>query len=162
MVNTGVVVFDNSRIIHTETIKLSSEYDGVDKWMDLQTQCSREIYRLVDVHNPSVVVSEYPHGFQSATAARSLSTVSGVISGVCAARQIPVNFYTEYEVKRVLFGHSKGITKEQMMHRVLGIYEQFSYIPLVKGKPPKASSFQHISDALGVLAVYLKQHGLIN
>jgi Holliday junction resolvasome RuvABC endonuclease subunit len=162
MVNTGVVIFDDLRVIHTQTIKNSSPLDGVAKWMSLQQNYAIELNSIIQEHQPGIVVSEYPHGFQSANAARGLSTVSGIISGLCMAHGIPLRFYTEYDVKKVLFGHSKGISKAEMMARVLGIFQRFSYIPLVKGKPPTVNSFQHVADALGVLTVYLKQEGIIH
>ena len=162
LVNTGVVVFRDSQVIHTETIKMSSEFDGVAKWMGMQEEYAQRLNYILLTYTPDAVASEYPHGSQSANAVKSLATVSGVISGLCTAHGIPCSFYMEYDVKRVLFGRSKDVTKKQMMDRVLGIFERFSYIPKIKGKPPTVNSFQHIADALGVLAIYLKQKGMIN
>ena len=157
--NTGVVVMWGAKIMETSTIRLKTDLDGVKKWMYLQDAVAKEINALIHEWNIEVIVSEFPHGSQSASALRGLAQVSGVISGVAQAHNLPLHFFTEYDVKRTLFGHAKGVSKEEMMYRVFGIFEPFSYIPPVK---PNANKLQHECDALGVLATYLKQVKVIS
>lgn len=157
--NTGYVVFGEGKVLSTGTIRLKTDLEGVEKAKYLQIEFARELTVIVRQEQPELIVSEFPHGSQSAAAMRGLASVSGVITGICMVESIGLRFFTEYEVKKTLFGRAKGVSKEEMMYRVFGLFEPFSYIPPVK---PSVNKLQHECDALGVLATYLKQVKVIS
>lgn len=157
--NTGYAVFGEDKVLSTGTIRLKTDLEGVEKAKYLQIEFARQLMDIVRREQPDVVVSEFPHGSQSAAAMRGLASVSGVITGICLYAKIDLGFYTEYEVKKTLFGRAKGVSKEEMMYRVFGLFEPFSYIPPVK---PSVNKLQHECDALGVLATFLKQVKVIS
>lgn len=158
--NVGWCFFDGN-IILSDTIRVKTALKGVPAWMDLQRQLSEAIVSVLG-YRADEVASEFPHGAQSFAAARGLSVTSGIMSGVCAARNIPLTFYTEYDVKHCLFGRKKDVSKEQMTARVIDLTTRFGYIVPEKYKTASVAKLNHETDAVAVLITHLKQTGRIS
>jgi Holliday junction resolvasome RuvABC endonuclease subunit len=153
--NVGWCFFDGN-IILSDTIRVKTALTGVPAWMDLQRQLSEAIVSVLG-YRADEVASEFPHGAQSFAAARGLSVTSGILSGVCAARNIPLTFYTEYDVKHCLFGRKKDVTKDQMVARVIDLTTRFGYIVPEKFKTHSIAKINHEADAIAVLITHMKQ-----
>lgn len=81
-----------------------------------------EINELITLYKVSYVVSEQPHGSQSASAAITLGMVTGLVQGIQNFGGIPVEWYSEADSKKALLGKSSA-TKLEIIKAIKKKYD---------------------------------------
>lgn len=67
------------------------------------------------------MVSELPHGSQSASASKSLGAVTGLAVGFSKANNLPISWFSERDAKKHLTGRN-SVSKRETIEAVAGIY----------------------------------------
>lgn len=86
-------------------------------------------------HNIVLIVSEQPHGSQSAVAATSLGLVSGLIQGMAVFTDIALEWYNEADCKKTVLGKASA-TKSEMIDKITLLYS------------PKLGKVKYINEAV--------------
>jgi len=73
-------------------------------------------------YNIRYIVSELPHGSQSASAASALGISKGIMASLAAACKIGIDWYSEGDCKKVLLGKLSG-EKEETVKAIDRLYE---------------------------------------
>lgn len=138
------------RILDTGCIKTDAEHKKrrIRKSDDMVRRLDEITDRLLEIKNEykvSWMLSELPHGSQSASAAKSLGAVTGLVCGFAKTQSIPVDWYSEGDCKKHVLG-KKSATKEQMIERMSEIYKT-DWVQGVKYKDAA------VADALAVLHI---------
>jgi Holliday junction resolvasome RuvABC endonuclease subunit len=80
--------------------------------------------RLLEVirrYNIALIVSELPHGSQSAVAAVMIGIVTGIVQTLGDSLGIPVEWYSEGDAKKSIIG-KKAISKTEMIQKIKSMY----------------------------------------
>jgi Holliday junction resolvasome RuvABC endonuclease subunit len=72
--------------------------------------------------NIEIIVSELPHGSQNAKAAVMIGIVTGIVVTIGIAAGIPVEWYSENDAKKALFGHISA-SKAEVIRSINELYE---------------------------------------
>jgi Holliday junction resolvasome RuvABC endonuclease subunit len=148
----AVVSFDG-KVIDTGCIKTSpdSKKKNLRKGDDRIRRVSDIINQLSEIirtHNCTFMVSEQPHGSQSAVAAVMIGLTLGMLQSLALCKQIPIEWYSEGDVKRELF-HRQSVSKQEMIDHI-------SQIMNIDLDGPKYKN-EAVADALGVYKCAMKQ-----
>lgn len=106
-----------------------------------------ELNELIDEYNVSYIVSELPHGSQSASAAITLGMVTGLVQGIQNFKDVPVEWYSEADSKKALLGKSSA-AKIEIIEAIKKKYDVAW--PTIKYKK------EAIADALAIHNVALR------
>lgn len=115
------------------------------------------LINIIKKHNVSLILSELPHGSQSAQAAIMMGMVAGIVQTLSIGLNIPVEWYSEQDAKRSLLG-KKSASKREIMDRVETWYSQegmMNWRKYVKWQD------EAIADALAVYHVARQQSELL-
>lgn len=127
----GYAIMDGDRYVSGGMRKLTPE--GKDslarKCLAISMNCLTMLDELTRTHAIGAVVTELPHGSQSAVAAWYLSTVNSTLYVYCMLKGIPITHISESDAKKTLHGRSRGVEKQETVDRLIDIYPSFSYIP---------------------------------
>jgi Holliday junction resolvasome RuvABC endonuclease subunit len=148
----AVVGFDG-KIIDTGCIKTApdSKKKNLRKGDDRVRRVAEivnQLMEIIDKHNCVIILSEQPHGSQSAVSAIMIGIVLGLLETLSITLQIPIEWYGEGEVKRELF-HRQSVAKSEMQD-----YIRESMDIVLDGPKYKDEA---VADALGVYKTALKQ-----
>ena len=99
------------------------------------------------------IVTEMPHGSQSASAMKMLGVVSGMLQTMSDCLDIPIEYYSEQDAKKFLLG-KKSATKEDTIQAIDELYE----VPWGK----QLYKNEAIADALAVYHVAQHESPTIN
>jgi len=142
IVETGVFDARTSKTFKRKTEKHQEECRNFSKFLE-------EIFLKYGFHT---IVSEYPHGTQSANASRSLSMVNSVISTFADFFGCELITYLERDAKKNHFGR----IKVKKLETIKAMNETFSdFVPPTKNGKPIKYKQEAISDALLILKTYL-------
>ncbi len=72
-------------------------------------------------YNVVLIISELPHGSQSAVSAVMIGIVTGIVQTLGDSMNIPVEWYSEGDAKKSVIG-KKTISKTEMIARIRDIY----------------------------------------
>jgi len=150
----GYVIIDpKGNVVHMGCIKTESQTkklriragdDRVRRFMEISTY----IYNKIQRHNVSYMLSELPHGSQNASAATMIGAVIGILCTLSATLNIGIEYYSEGDTKKFLFGRGT-VEKQEMVQKIRQIYK----IELPKEKYKQEA----IADAMAVYHL-AKQH----
>lgn len=136
-----------SRILDTGCIKTKPEYkkkrirksdDTVRRFKEI----SDKLVELHKKHDLDWVLSEAPHGSQSASAAIMIGGVAGVLAMYSSAHDLPIEWYSEGDCKKHLCGE-RSLSKQATVDMIVDIYGD-SWLRGIKYKD------QAVADALAV------------
>lgn len=68
-----------------------------------------------------LIISELPHGSQSASAAAMLYLVVGILQALADSLDISIEWYYEIDVKKTLFNR-RSVAKEETVEKILPLY----------------------------------------
>jgi Holliday junction resolvasome RuvABC endonuclease subunit len=117
------------------------------------TELNVELIRLIKKYNVCLLISELPHGSQSAVAAVMIGMVSGVMQTIGDCLNIPVEWYSEGDAKKAISG-KRSVEKDEMVEIVKGIY---THVPWKETKWQD----QAIADSLAVYHVAKQQSQML-
>jgi Holliday junction resolvasome RuvABC endonuclease subunit len=135
--------------IKTETIgKKMRIRKGDDRVRRIQ-EINVALRNVLDKYNVSLIVSELPHGSQSAVAAIMIGVTTGIMQTIGACHGIPVEWFSEGDAKMAI-AQKRTVEKDEMVTIVAGFY------PDVKWTGVKWRD-QAVADALAVYYVAWRQ-----
>ncbi len=85
-------------------------------------EINRVLLRMIKHYNVTYILSELTHGSQNAGAAKAIGMVTAIIQTLSDALGIGVEWYSENDAKKCLFG-KKSITKQEMINKITELYE---------------------------------------
>jgi Holliday junction resolvasome RuvABC endonuclease subunit len=148
----AVVTLDGRVARINETGCIKTEPDYKKKKIRKGDDTVRRLSVISDVlteqhekHNLDWVLSELPHGSQSASAAVMIGAVAGIISSYSSCFNLPVEWYTEGDSKKNLLGR-RSASKQATVDAIVEIYGD-EWVRDIKYKD------QAVADALAVFHV---------
>ena len=79
------------------------------------------LLRVIRKYHVNYILSEAPHGSQSAVAAVMIGVVTGVAQTISDALEIPIEWYSEEDSKKCVLG-KRSATKKEMIEAIDKIY----------------------------------------
>lgn len=124
----AVIEFVNGKPVITDSgcIKTEPEYKKrrIRKSDDTSRRLERicqELLQVHDAHDIQWIVSEAPHGSQSASAAQMIGAVAGLLVGMAKTLGLPLEWYSEGDAKKNLLGKRSG-SKKDIQDCIIDIY----------------------------------------
>jgi len=102
----------------------------------------------IKFHNVNYLLSELPHGSQSAVSAKMIGIVTAIMQTISDWNQIGLEWYSEGDVKKYLFNR-QSVAKQEMIDKIDSIMD----VQWTKVKWRDEA----VADALGVYQTALKQ-----
>lgn len=117
------------------------------------TEINVALLALVKKYNVSLLISELPHGSQSAVAAVMIGMVSGMMQTIGDCLNIPVEWYSEGDAKMATCG-KRSVEKDEMVEVIKSLYQ---------GVPWKGTKWQDqaIADSIAVYHVAKQQSQML-
>jgi Holliday junction resolvasome RuvABC endonuclease subunit len=81
-----------------------------------------ELIRIIKKHEIDYIVSEAPHGSQSAVAAVMIGMVTGIMQTLSDALNVPIEWYSEDDAKKCVLG-KRSATKTEMVDSISALYK---------------------------------------
>ena len=106
-------VCDSGAIKTTPVDKKLRIRSGDDKIRRI-TEMNVELLRIIDKYNPALILSELPHGSQSAIAAVMLGYVTAILQTIAIIKDIPIEWYSEGDCKMAVCG-KRSLEKNAMV-----------------------------------------------
>jgi len=168
--NTGWVIFHNKElkglgIIQTE----KADKKGVriaDDNSDRAQLIGKELNNIINAYKVEGIIGELPSGgSQNAKASNQMGIATGVVSTVVVLKELPCEWCTPTDVKKVVTG-KRSATKDEIMEN---ISEQFNFKVIEQGNRTvfetpfgkfNKGKFEHIADAFGTYLA-LKNNNLV-
>jgi len=121
------VLNEKSEVLDYGCIKTSPDYKRcrIRKGDDKVRRTSQIINTLLDVikkWNVDYMLAELPHGSQNASAAVMIGIVTGVVQTLSDVLNIGVEWYSEADAKKFIFGR-KDVSKEEIQKFVTSFYK---------------------------------------
>lgn len=116
------------------------------------TEIANVICDTIKQHNVCCIVSELPHGSQSASAAIMIGAVTGLLTGLAVVSAVPIEWFSEADSKKALL-QKNSATKQETIDAVTKILK-------VQWTGTKYKD-EAIADALSVFHVASKQSSII-
>ncbi len=152
---TGWVVLElrptQVKVIGYGVFDAKSDKDGIDKRIAEQFIYTDWLIGLLNSYNVTTVCSEFPHGSKSNTAAVTLSMVTSVITAVCRAKNVTIEYESQFASKKHFIGSHIDI-KDMIIITALKKYQKFGYI-----KPSLKPDAEATSDALAVFDLWISK-----
>jgi Holliday junction resolvasome RuvABC endonuclease subunit len=123
----GYVVVRNDKVFAGGCIKTAPEHkkkrirktdDDLRRIHDI----NMELLLIIRSWNVNYIVSEIPHGSQTASGAVMVGTVRGIMQTIADCLEIPIETYSEQESKKTVLG-KKTATKTEMVNAIGNVYD---------------------------------------
>lgn len=113
------VIDSQSNVIKVGCIKTGSENKvrrirKGDDTIRRISEINQILFRLIKQYNVVLILSELPHGSQSASAAVMMGVVAGIMQTFSDSLQIPIEWYSEGDAKKAVLGKLNGEKKEMI------------------------------------------------
>jgi Holliday junction resolvasome RuvABC endonuclease subunit len=90
------------------------------------TQINRSLLAIIQKYEIAMILSELPHGSQSAVAATMIGMVTGVMQAIGDCLDIPVEWYSESDAKLAV-SNSRSVPKEEMIRLVSELFPNLEW-----------------------------------
>lgn len=120
ILNIDGVVVDCGAIKTTPSPKKLNVRKGDDRIRRIK-ELNLELMRIMDKYQPSLILSEQPHGSQSASAALMIGITAGVMQTISDTYHTPIEWYMESEAKKAVSG-KRSVGKDEMVVIIQGRY----------------------------------------
>lgn len=124
----GYVIINpvDSSIVEADCIKTENESKKrrIRKGDDTVRRVSEINRRLISVlksNNIRLIVSELPHGSQSAKSAQMIGIVTGIVQTITDCFELPIEWYSEADAKKAL-SNKQSLSKDQTIAGIDGLY----------------------------------------
>jgi Holliday junction resolvasome RuvABC endonuclease subunit len=123
----GWAVLEGHQIISTGCIRTQPEAkkrrirEGDDRARRTR-DLIQELNKIIQYHNVTFIVAELPHGSQNAKAAIMMGIVVGILEGFNVLRNISLEWYSENDAKKALFGRISA-SKAEVIRSISELYD---------------------------------------
>lgn len=123
----GWAVLENHQVISTGCIRTEPEAkkrrirEGDDRARRTR-EIIQQLEKIISYHNVTFIVAELPHGSQNAKAAVMMGIVMGILEGFNVLRNIPLEWYSEADAKKALYGRNSA-SKAEVMRSIAELYD---------------------------------------
>lgn len=145
-------VIDCGAIKTTPQSKQLRTRKGDDRVRRIQ-ELNFKLLEVIGKYKPALILSELPHGSQSAVAAVMIGMVTGVMQTIGDCLKLPVEWYSEGDAKVAVSGR-RSVEKDDMVMIMENVY------PDTPWKKTKWEN-QAIADSLAVLYVARQQSAML-
>ena len=123
----GWAVIRNNVVLETGCIKTSSEQKArrIRKGDDTVRRVSEINFHLIQKikgHGINYIVSELPHGSQSASAAVMIGICTGIMQTLADAFDVGIEWYSEADSKKAVLGR-RSVSKQEMIDTIQTLYD---------------------------------------
>ena len=123
----GYVVLQGNTIINQGCIKTETGHKKLrirkgDDRMRRVSEINQKLKEVIELHNIKYIVSELPHGSQSAVAAIALGLVSGAVQSMADFLDIGLEWYSEGDAKKAILGKNSA-SKSEIIERINELYD---------------------------------------
>jgi len=123
----AVVSLPKEKVRHGECIKTENNSNKLrirkgDDRMRRVAEIMNRVKDIIDEYSINYIVSELPHGSQSAVAATALGLVSGAVQSMAIALDLGLEWYSEADCKKALLGKNSA-TKIETVNKIKIKYE---------------------------------------
>lgn len=148
----GYVVLDFAgKVLKTGCIKTEPQAKKLrirkgDDTMRRITEVNTELNNIIFAWRIIHIISELPHGSQSASAAEMLGIVKGIIQTIADTNKVSIEYYSEADAKKGLFGRDSA-TKLETIKKINVLYS----VPVTGKKPTEKapwSGVQYVDEAV--------------
>jgi len=152
------VIAHGQRIIDSGCIKTTSETKkrrirkGDDSVRRI-SEINETLLSIIRKYKVNYILSELPHGSQSASAAVMIGVVRGILQTMADCLSIGIEWYSEADAKRSVLGKNSA-SKDEMIGAISSIYPQ---VPWVKTKYIDEA----VADAMAVYHAATKQSSVL-
>lgn len=162
--NTGVTVFNtilNDLLMYDDLIVTAKSKDKKIKVAtDLDNNAeyiARELNKVIETYTPDLIVIETSASAgKDARAARSLGIIKGIVWGVAVSNGIPVQTYSEREIKLAMTNNPKA-SKRDLMDVAVEAYPQLHCKKWLHQGRLK-NDFEHVADSVCAYLTYIKNN----
>jgi len=84
-------------------------------------EINNQLLRIIADNNVKLILSELPHGSQSATAALMIGITTGIMQTIGDCIGVAVEWYSEADAKQAITG-KRSVSKEEMIKTIGGLY----------------------------------------
>lgn len=116
------------------------------------TELNNQLIKVIKEHKVSYLLSELPHGSQSAVLATMIGMICGIQQTISDCLGIPVEWFSEKDAKTALAGRS-SLTKKETIERIDKLYN-------VEWHGTKWEN-EAVADALAIFHVATQQSNVI-
>lgn len=110
--------------IKTESLHKKMRTRKGDDTVRRIAEITHKLLGLIKLYNIKYIVSELPHGSQSATAAEMLGIVKGIVQTLADCSNIGIEWYSEGDCKKALFGDGKKtVSKADTIKAISKLYK---------------------------------------
>lgn len=122
----GWAVIENDKVIEGGCIKTKTSDKALrirksDDRMNRVSYIATTLKEIITTHNIKYIVSELPHGSQSAVAAIALGLVNGMLQGLADGLGIGIEWYSEGDSKFYLLS-KRSAGKEETINKITTLY----------------------------------------
>jgi len=122
----GFVVMKGNRILHAGCIKTTPSGKKMrirkgDDRMRRVSEINNVLKEVIHAYQINYIVSELPHGSQSAVAATALGIVSAMVQTISDFMEIGIEWYSEADSKKCALG-KQSAAKQEMIDRMKQLY----------------------------------------
>lgn len=121
VISAGGIVVDAGAIKTTPSNKKLKARKGDDRVRRV-TELNCKLIEVIMKYNVRLLISELPHGSQSAVAAVMIGMVTGVMQTIGDCLSIPVEWFSEGEAKKAISG-KRSVEKDEMVTIVKKKYQ---------------------------------------
>jgi Holliday junction resolvasome RuvABC endonuclease subunit len=130
----GYAVVRGTKVITCGCIKTAPEHKKkrirkTDDDLRRISEINKALLSVIREHDVRYIVSEIPHGSQTASGAVMVGTVRGIIQTISDVLEIPLETYSEQEAKKCVL-NKKSATKTEMIDAIKKLYN----VPFTKVK----------------------------
>lgn len=106
----------------SKKLRIRKGDDRVRRINELNTQ----LLKLFDKYHIALILSELPHGSQSASAAFMIGVVTGVMQTIGNCKNVSVEWFSEGDAKKSISG-KRSLNKEEMISCVSKVYPEINW-----------------------------------
>lgn len=123
----GWAVIRNGKVIDTGCIKTSSEQKARrirkgDDRVRRVSEINRALLLLINKYRVNLLISELPHGSQSASAAVMIGICTGVVQTLADTLCLPIEWYSEGDAKKAVV-NKRSASKSEMIKAISELYK---------------------------------------
>lgn len=123
----GLVIIQEGKIVHVNCIKTSPENKKTkirkgDDRVRRVSEINNILLETIKKYNVKYILTEQPHGSQSASAAIMIGIVTGILQTLGDCLDIGIEWYSEGDCKKHLLGKRSAI-KDETIKAVKKIYD---------------------------------------
>ncbi len=153
----GWAVIQDDKVVASGCIKTGSEQKARrirkgDDTVRRVSEINEALLGVIREWDVNYVVSELPHGSQSASAAVMIGVCTGIMQTIADCLNLAVEWYSEADAKKAVTGR-RSVGKQEMIDIIAGMYEIHWH--KVKYKD------EAVADAMAVYHVAKKQSSVL-